>query len=88
MLPCRTTWNALWHAAMPCFFILIGPSLLVLVVRGLLTGMTLWKGEAVNRAKTPFAFWFFIVIASVLGHRIYSSWYCAAQVKPLNWRLP
>lgn len=65
------SWRALWHAIEPYVFTFGGLAFLVLIVRGMLKGVTAAKvGGKIYRAKNPIQFWFFGVMNLILGATI------------------
>jgi lipid-A-disaccharide synthase-like uncharacterized protein len=67
-----SSWHKLWNATEAYLLTLGGLAFLVLVVRWALKGVTATKYSTVNRADSPIAFWFFVVLNGVLGLSLFA----------------
>jgi hypothetical protein len=62
------SWHAFWHAIEPYVYTFGGSAFLVLIVRGMLKGVTAAKfGGRIYRTKEPLQFWFFAIVNLILG---------------------
>ena len=62
------SWHAFWHVIEPYVLTFGGLAFLVLIIRGMLKGVTAAKfGGKIYRTTEPIQFWFFAIVNLILG---------------------